>query len=81
VNRHGETGLVVEPGDAAALAAALKAITTDAPLRERLGVTAKLRVEEQFSVGRMTARTAGLFREILLESRASKPVLERGGAV
>jgi rhamnosyl/mannosyltransferase len=81
VNRHGETGLVVEPGDAAALAAALGAITSDASLRERLGARAKQRVADQFTVGRMTARTAQLFREVLLEPRTSKRKLETGGAV
>jgi rhamnosyl/mannosyltransferase len=79
VNRHGETGLVVEPGDAAALAAALGAITSDASLRERLGARAKQRVEEQFSVAHMTARTAQLFQEVLLESRTPKRTLDTGG--
>ncbi len=37
VNRHGETGLVVPPGDAKALAGALVALLTDPSLRARLG--------------------------------------------
>src|SRR5437763_12241828 len=34
---HGESGLVVPAGDVDALARALQALLTDAPLRERLG--------------------------------------------
>ena len=37
----GLTGLTVEPGDSAALADALRRITTDAALRTRLGVQAR----------------------------------------
>ncbi len=39
--RDGETGLLVPPGDAPALAAALRRVVTDAPLRIRLGKTAR----------------------------------------
>jgi glycosyltransferase involved in cell wall biosynthesis len=38
--RHERNGLVVEAGDAAALAGALRRLRDDAPLRERLGATA-----------------------------------------
>ena len=37
VNRHDETGVVVPPGDVDALAAALRRVTTDHALRDRLG--------------------------------------------
>jgi len=50
-----ETGLLVPPDDAAALAAALARLTRDARLREKLGLAARARVEQCFSVGRMTA--------------------------
>jgi glycosyltransferase involved in cell wall biosynthesis len=39
--RDGETGLLVPPGDAPALATALRRVVTDAPLRTRLGETAR----------------------------------------
>ncbi len=39
--RDGETGMLVPHGDAAALAAALRALVRDAPLRERLGAGAR----------------------------------------
>jgi glycosyltransferase involved in cell wall biosynthesis len=35
--REGETGLLTPPGDASALAAALRKLANDAPLRHRLG--------------------------------------------
>ena len=51
----GETGLLVPPDDADALATALARLTRDARLREQLGLAARTRVEQCFSVARMTA--------------------------
>lgn len=45
----GETGLLVPPTDAAALADALIGLLGDAPLRRRLGEAARKRVQERFS--------------------------------
>jgi rhamnosyl/mannosyltransferase len=49
VNRHGETGLVVPPGDAAKLAAALTAILADPALAARLGQGGRDAVAGRFS--------------------------------
>ena len=65
VNRHEETGLVVEPGDAPALAQALNRLVEDAALRARLGTRARQRVEETFTVERMTSESAALYRELV----------------
>jgi len=81
VNRHGETGLVVEPGDAAALSAALTALTIDSSLRERLGACGRQRVADQFTSARMTSRAAELYQEVLLEAGAAGRTLEARGAV
>jgi glycosyltransferase involved in cell wall biosynthesis len=70
VNRHGETGLVVEPGDASALAAALCELSKDAERRGRLGAQARARVLEQFTLERMIAESSALYREVLFESGA-----------
>jgi glycosyltransferase involved in cell wall biosynthesis len=45
----GETGVLVPPADAAALADALMGLLCDAPLRCRLGETARQRVRQRFS--------------------------------
>jgi glycosyltransferase involved in cell wall biosynthesis len=46
VVEHGVTGLVVPVNDAVALAAALRLMLSDAPLRRRLGTAARERVLE-----------------------------------
>jgi glycosyltransferase involved in cell wall biosynthesis len=75
VNRGGETGLVVEPADVPALAAALASLTQDAGLRHRLGEAARVRAVEHFSTERMTAESASLYREVLMGKAAvSQPV-------
>jgi colanic acid/amylovoran biosynthesis glycosyltransferase len=49
---EGVTGLLVPPGDPAALAAALERLARDPVLRERLGRAARKRVVREFSVAR-----------------------------
>lgn len=49
VNVHGETGLVVPPGDAPALSEALSRLLADAPLRDRLGRGGLAAVAGRFS--------------------------------
>jgi rhamnosyl/mannosyltransferase len=59
VGEHGVTSLVVPPGDVAALAAAMRLLSTDAPLRERLGRAGLQRARTLYSVDR--------FRQTLLD--------------
>jgi glycosyltransferase involved in cell wall biosynthesis len=47
--RHGETGLLVEPGDVDGFAAAVVRLLEDAPLRERLGSAAARDLRERFA--------------------------------
>jgi glycosyltransferase involved in cell wall biosynthesis len=56
VIRDSETGLLVEPDDAAALAQALRRLITDAGLRERLGHAARAHVAASFTVDQMAER-------------------------
>jgi len=49
VNRDGVSGLIVEPNDAAALAAALHRLTADRALHARLAAGARDRARDQFS--------------------------------
>ena len=72
VNRHGETGLVVEPADVTDLAAALRMLTADSQLRERLGAGARLRAVEHFSVQRMTRESASLYRDVVMGGLGSR---------
>jgi rhamnosyl/mannosyltransferase len=64
VNRDGETGLVVPPRDAPALAAAVNRLLADAALRERLGAAARRRSTQQFTKEQMAARVAALYRAL-----------------
>ena len=49
---HGVDGLLVEPGDSAALAACLARLLQDAALRERLSGAGRRKVEQRFDVRR-----------------------------
>lgn len=62
VNRHGETGLIVPPGDARALAAAIVRLQEDSALRERLGQGARQRALTEFRADRMVEQTWALYQ-------------------
>lgn len=64
----GETGLLVPPRDAAALANALGALLADAQLRARLGAAGRQRVEREFTVELVVAQQLALYRDLLSES-------------
>ncbi|MBY0497173.1 MAG: glycosyltransferase [Cyanobacteria bacterium] len=57
-----ETGLLVEPGDAKALAAAIVRLLKDAALRKQFGDAGRARVAEQFGVDRLVEGTLGAYR-------------------
>lgn len=69
--------LIVPPGDAAALGAAMTRLAGDPILRERLGTAARRRFEAQFTAGRMVARYEAVYRDVLAArrspSRAPRP--------
>jgi glycosyltransferase involved in cell wall biosynthesis len=60
-----ETGLLVEVGDAAAVAAALTALLDDPAQRRSLGQAGVTRARGEFSVARMTRRTVDVYRDAL----------------
>jgi rhamnosyl/mannosyltransferase len=64
VNQHGETGLVVTPGDAAALGEAIATLAGNEPMRQRMGLAARRRVEREFTAVRMAERTVALYHEV-----------------
>ena len=60
----GETGLLVEPEDAAALAGALDALTGDDSTRGRLGEAGARRARELFDADRMATRMLALYESL-----------------
>ena len=64
----GETGLLVEPGDAPGLAAAMLRLAGDAALRQRLGAAGRERAVAEFTERRMLERTLAVFEEVLCSS-------------
>jgi glycosyltransferase involved in cell wall biosynthesis len=56
--RHDETGLLVPPGDASALAAAIRRVASSAALRSRLASGGRALVEREFDLEVCTARLA-----------------------
>jgi glycosyltransferase involved in cell wall biosynthesis len=57
----GETGLLTDVGDVAALAAALETLETDAVLRARFAEQGAQRMRERFSVARMADRVEAVY--------------------
>jgi glycosyltransferase involved in cell wall biosynthesis len=64
----GVTGLLVPPGEAAALAQALRALLTDPARRERLGQAGAERVRRVFSVDEMVEGNLRVYHELLAEA-------------
>ncbi|HJR60737.1 MAG TPA: glycosyltransferase [Vicinamibacterales bacterium] len=78
VNRDGETGLVVPPGDAGALAAALNRLAGDAALRQRMGERGRQRVVDEFTAERMALRALEVYRDVVSRPVAPAPVTAAG---
>jgi glycosyltransferase involved in cell wall biosynthesis len=70
IGRHRETGLLVPPADASALASALLAALDDPALRERIGAAGRARVLERFTWRRTAEGTAAHYRALLESRRA-----------
>jgi glycosyltransferase involved in cell wall biosynthesis len=68
VNRDGETGITVPPGDAGALGDAIAALAADPGLRARMGAAGRARVDSAFSMTRMRDAVGTFYRDLLAES-------------
>lgn len=62
--RHGQTGWLVPPDDAAALSDAIAALAKDPEVRARLGQNARALIEAEFSIQRNASRLVALFQDI-----------------
>ncbi|MBX3748379.1 MAG: glycosyltransferase [Verrucomicrobiae bacterium] len=69
VNRDGETGWVVAPADAEALASALETLCADRALRARFGEAGRLRARDEFALEKMVSRYRDLFARVRAERR------------
>ncbi len=65
VIEDGVSGVLVPPGDARALAGAIRRLMADAALRERLGSAARKRIEETFSWRETARRTLALYQDVI----------------
>jgi glycosyltransferase involved in cell wall biosynthesis len=66
VNRHGETGLTVPPGDADALRRAVAALAGDASIGRRFGQAGRRRVQTDFTMETMRRAAAAVYREAMV---------------
>lgn len=64
---HGGDALLVSPGDAAALAAAIRSLLLDAALRRRLQQRARELFDRRFAAGPFAAALGAIYRELLAE--------------
>jgi glycosyltransferase involved in cell wall biosynthesis len=63
------TGILVPPGDAQALAEALDRLLEDGELRRELGRAGRRRVEELFDLNHTVSEVKRVYRELLAERR------------
>jgi glycosyltransferase involved in cell wall biosynthesis len=61
----GEAGLLIPAGDVSALAAAMRALAADPPLRVRLGRAARERAEERFDLSRTAGRLEAFLQDLV----------------
>lgn len=65
----GQTGLLVESGNAGAMASAIASLTPDCARREAMGGAGRARAEREFSLGRMIAE----YERMYLDVAAGRP--------
>lgn len=73
----GETGLLVPPGDAEALAGAIRTLADDADRVVAMGAAGRARALAEFSQARCTERTEALYETALAEASARPSRLRR----
>lgn len=66
---NGETGLLIPPRDAVALARALEKLAADDALGERMGIAGRRRVEENFTIESHTRKTEAAYLRLIEKDR------------
>jgi glycosyltransferase involved in cell wall biosynthesis len=66
---HGETGLLVPPGDPDALARAILDLCADPVKAHTMGEAGRVRVHEHFRIAAMIEKTDGLYQKLLATKR------------
>ncbi len=69
--RHGQTGLLVPPGDPQALAEAITSLVADPIMRKQLGNNARKLVQAEFSIESSVDRLVVLFRKLCQDYSSS----------
>ncbi|MGF1432162.1 DUF3492 domain-containing protein [Kitasatospora sp. LaBMicrA B282] len=77
----GPAGLLVPPGDPAALAVACRALLADRERRSRLGLAGRLRAQERFAVEPAVAAFREVYLELVTRWPAYPAVERRAGAL
>ncbi|MGQ0619424.1 MAG: glycosyltransferase [Panacagrimonas sp.] len=70
--RDGINGLLVEPGDVAALGGAVSQLVGDEPLRRRLGAAGRELIAREFSVDTMVEDNLAIYHAVLAERAARR---------
>ena len=73
VNIHGETGLVVPPGNSVALRAAMDELYSDEPKARAMGERARRRYETLFTGRGMGEQYAAIYAEVQAKNNKSEP--------
>ena len=62
---HGRTGLLVAPGDAAALTDAIADLAADAPARRAMGRQGRAKAQQEFDQQRVIATTLAVYDRLI----------------
>jgi glycosyltransferase involved in cell wall biosynthesis len=75
---HGQTGILVPPGDAVALASSLDHLLADPARRQAIGDRARLAVQQHFSLSTIAERTEGHYETAIANRLARKAGFAEG---